>query len=291
MYFIAAIIIVAVGILCYKGYRNTTSVCINHINLEKGEQENSSTTPLRILHLSDIHLENLSVSPEELFDYIKQQPIDLIALTGDFMDRKRSMKKLPPYLEAIGRVKPAYGTYANFGNHDYVLKDKHFHQLKKLLQDHGIRTLQNENEVIDINGAYLNIIGIDDYGTGRSDLTASYDGLEDGYNLVLTHDPNVVLEMDDYQFDYLLSGHFHGGQIHWPKPYHLIKMGKLVRMDMVKGLQQYRGRPFYISEGLGQTGVNIRFGSRPEITFHQLDMPVEEVQANNTLTVREPAAG
>ncbi|MCY9457309.1 metallophosphoesterase, partial [Bacillus inaquosorum] len=29
-------------------------------------------------------------------------------------------------------------------------------------------------------------------------------------------------------------------------------------------------KPFYISEGLGQTGVNIRVGSRPEVTFHQI---------------------
>ncbi|SIA96504.1 phosphodiesterase YaeI [Mycobacteroides abscessus subsp. abscessus] len=76
--------------------------------------------------------------------------------------------------------------------------------------------------------------------------------------------------MKDYKYDYLLSGHFHGGQIHWPKPYHLAKMGKLVRMNMVKGLHYHNGMPFYISEGLGQTGVNIRIGSRPEITFHEI---------------------
>lgn len=47
-------------------------------------------------------------------------------------------------------------------------------------------------------------------------------------------------------------------------------MGKLVRMKMVKGLHYHGGKPFYISEGLGQTGVNIRIGSRPEITFHEI---------------------
>ncbi|MCY8451114.1 metallophosphoesterase, partial [Bacillus spizizenii] len=32
----------------------------------------------------------------------------------------------------------------------------------------------------------------------------------------------------------------------------------------------HHDKPFYISEGLGQTGVNIRVGSRPEVTFHQI---------------------
>jgi uncharacterized protein len=37
-------------------------------------------------------------------------------------------------------------------------------------------------------------------------------------------------------------------------------------------LHKHGGKPFYISEGLGQTGVNIRFGSRPEITLHHLTL-------------------
>ncbi|MGD6858347.1 hypothetical protein ACQCVO_25385, partial [Bacillus infantis] len=90
------------------------------------------------------------------------------------------------------------------------------------------------------------------------------------YSLFLIKVLTIRLEMKDYKYDYLLSGHFHGGQIHWPKPYHLAKMGKLVRMNMVKGLHYHNGMPFYISEGLGQTGVNIRIGSRPEITFHEI---------------------
>jgi uncharacterized protein len=87
---------------------------------------------------------------------------------------------------------------------------------------------------------------------------------------VLTHDPNIVLHMEDYPFDYLLAGHFHGGQIRYPKAYHLVKMGKLPRLNMIKGLHSHNNSPFYISEGLGQTGVNIRVGSRPEITFHDI---------------------
>ncbi|MBS4209950.1 metallophosphoesterase [Bacillus sp. FJAT-50079] len=253
----------------YKGYKNTHSVAINQIEIEKDAQQNDGD-PLRILHISDMHLENISITPEQLYEHIKMQPIDLIALTGDFLDRKRSIPKLVPYLQALNQLKPAYGAYAVFGNHDYVLRQPYFNQMKEMLNEHGFKTLQNENETIEIGGKQLNMIGIDDFSTKRSNLFKSYEGVERGYNLVITHDPNVVLVMSDYHFDYLLSGHFHGGQIHWPKPYHLVKMGKLVRMNMVKGLHQYLGRPFYISEGLGQTGVNIRVGSRPEITIHHL---------------------
>ncbi|MGJ9459727.1 metallophosphoesterase [Oceanobacillus sp. CF4.6] len=274
---IITIILILLSYFLYKGNKNTYAVTINDIHMEN-EQQTKSDQSLRILHLSDMHIENISITPEQLFEQLKNETIDLIALTGDFLDRKKSISRLIPYLKELRKLKPTYGSYAVFGNHDYVLRYPYFNQLKDLLNDYGFTTLQNENKTIDIDGKTVNIIGIDDFSTDHSDLEKSYDGVGTGYNLVLTHDPNIVLHMTDYPYDYLLSGHFHGGQIHWPKPYHLAKMGKLVQMNMVKGLQQYMGRSFYISEGLGQTGVNIRIGSRPEITFHSLQLREDKIE-------------
>ncbi|WP_199623301.1 metallophosphoesterase [Paenibacillus alkalitolerans] len=272
-YLIIALTAIILVRLFYKAYKNTHDVVINRINIGGQDGESMTDTPsMRVLHLSDMHLENISISPGRLYDLLKNEQIDLIALTGDFLDRKRTITKLIPYLETLNRLNAKYGMYAVFGNHDYVLRRKNFARLRKVLNDHGCKTLQNENETIRVGGVSVNLIGIDDHSTKRSDLAASYTGVRDGYNLVLTHDPNVVLDMGRYSFDYLLSGHFHGGQICWPKPYHLIKMGKLVRLNMVKGLHYHNGKPFYISEGLGQTGVNIRVGSRPEITLHELSL-------------------
>ena len=130
--------------------------------------------------------------------------------------------------------------------------------------------MQNENHVIYVQNKRVNIIDVDDFSTKRSDLTASYRRIRQGTNVILTHDPNIVLHMNEYHLDYLLAGHFHGGQICYPKAYHLAKMGKLAKMNVIKGLHMQDGKPFYSSEGLGQTEVNIRVGSRPEITLHQI---------------------
>lgn len=266
----AIILIPLLGFTFYKAHQNTHDVVLNHVSINT---PNSVGQPFRILHISDMHLENISISPEELYESLKNEPIDLIALTGDFLDRKRSIPRLLPYLNVLNQLHSKHGIYAVFGNHDYVLHHPNFLKLKTVLEENGCKTMQNENAALMINGKPLNIIGIDDFSTKRSDIVQSYKGLTNGYNLVLTHDPNIVLKMKDFAFDYLLSGHFHGGQIYWPKPYHLLKMGKLVRMNMIKGLQQHDGKSFYISEGLGQTGLNIRVGSRPEITIHTLSIP------------------
>lgn len=264
MIYLAGLIPIFIGF--YRAYKNTHELVVNQVRLNADEHA------LRVLHISDIHLENLSVTPDTLYNLSKGDRFDLIALTGDFLDRRKSIPKLIPYLEVFQSLSPRYGIYAVFGNHDYVLRNNDFIQLKRTLQSYDVKTMQNEHDVILCNGKRVNIIGIDDYSTNRSDFDQSYQGLKEGYNLVLTHDPNAVLQMQNYHFDYLLSGHFHGGQILYPKAYHLAKMGKLPKMNMIKGLHQYQGKPFYISEGLGQTGVNIRVGSRPEITIHEIGL-------------------
>jgi uncharacterized protein len=195
-----AITLAMLGCLLYKAYLNTQQVNMNKISLASGAQ-NQFGQDIHVLHLSDMHLENISITPNQLFDRLADEQIDLIALTGDFLDRPRSIPKLVPYLEVLNRLQPKYGMYAVFGNHDYVLKGADFASLQQTLEQCGCKTLRNENAVIDINGTRLNIIGIDDSSTERSDLTASFHGIGNGYRLVLTHDPNIVLKMRRYSFD------------------------------------------------------------------------------------------
>lgn len=255
----------------YRANQNTYNVAINTVTPVINPLGSSNSPNMRILHLSDLHLENLSITPENLYDQLKDEKFDLIALTGDYLERPKSIPRLEPYLEVIQELNPQYGTFAVFGNHDYYLCKDSFQLLKKTLENYNIKTMQNENETITVGQKLVHIIGIDDNHSNRSNLELSYKGVsEEGIKLVLTHDPNLVLDMDQYQFDYLLAGHFHGGQICWPKPYHLRKFGKLVRLNLIKGLIHYKGKMFYINEGLGQTLFNIRIGSRPEITIHEL---------------------
>ncbi|PJW13306.1 metallophosphoesterase [Geobacillus sp. Manikaran-105] len=271
-FFVVLAILLLLALAIRKAHRNTYEAVLHKVQV--GGCSEGGDGALRILQLSDLHLEKLSITPDDLYDKLKDEAIDLIALTGDFLDREESIAKLSPYLAALNALKPTYGMYAVFGNHDYVLQGEPFARLKATLEAHGCVVLQNETKTITVNGQTVNIIGIDDFYTGRSDIKKAYAGVKDGINLVLTHDPDIVPHMKDYHFDYLLSGHFHGGQIHWPKPYHLAKMSKtLTERNMIKGYHEWEGKPFYINEGLGQTGVNIRIGSKPEVTLHLLALP------------------
>ncbi|TCS83981.1 hypothetical protein EDD72_10219 [Tepidibacillus fermentans] len=263
-----AIPLLAFGLLYYYSHRNTYKPEFNHIQLRINGIKTKK--PIHILHLSDLHMEKISITPSQLYQQLKEEEIDLIALTGDYLDKAKNINKFLQYLAVLHQRQPKYGIYVVFGNHDYLLRDR-IHYFRQKIEETGAIVLINESHTIQIHGQIVNIIGIDDHFSGRSDISKAYQNIEkNGINLVLSHDPNIVLQMEGYPFDYLLSGHFHGGQIHWLKPYHLVKMGKLARQNMIKGLHFHKERPFYISEGLGQTGLNIRLRSRPEITIHTL---------------------
>lgn len=276
-------------ILIVRAYRNTFQLQTNEISIEiKTSQKEGS---LRVLHLSDLHMENLSISADHVVQEMKDEPIDLIAITGDLLDREHNIPKAVGYVEQLMKLQPNLGIYVVFGNHDYVLRPNKLAQLKAELERIGCRVLVNETDTVSSPLGKLHIIGIDDYATRRSDLTKTYRSVsDDGVRLVLTHDPNVVLQMKSFHYDYLLSGHFHGGQIHWPKPFHLAKMGKLPRMNIVQGLHFHDDRPFYISEGLGQTGLNIRLRSRPEMTIHTLHAPAQQIQPQAVESARAALA-
>jgi hypothetical protein len=269
--------------LGFKAYRNTFHPTINRISIDIPREKrhiNGAFPPIRILHLSDLHMENISIKPEGLVADLADEALDLIAITGDFLDRAYNIPKAISFVEQLQQLSPRLGTFVVFGNHDYLLPAAKLDLLQRELEGVGCRVLRNETVTLDAADVKLHVIGVDDYATRHSDLAKSFQQVPgDGLRLVLTHDPNVVLEMQEYDYDYLLSGHFHGGQIHWPKPFHLAKMGQLPRMNIVKGLHYLNGRPFYISEGLGQTGLNVRLRSRPEITVHTLQsQPAPQAQ-------------
>lgn len=267
MILLGVVLLPILSYLIYRAYKNTYLPIINNVDLKLKNSINNQA--LKILHLSDFHMEKISISPKQLNEELGDKEVDLIALTGDYLEKIKNIDKFVDYLITLKELKPKYGIYVVFGNHDYLLKG-HIDKFQKIIESTGAIVLKNENRSLIIDNRRVNIIGIDDFKTKHSDLEKSYENLNSGVNIVLTHDPNVVLKMKNYHFDYLLSGHFHGGQIYWPLPFHLLKLGKLPKKNIIKGLNFHLEKPYYINEGLGQTLLNLRLGSRPEITLHTI---------------------
>lgn len=265
--------------LLSKGYWNTFRPELKFIDLSIDGRMNTPMEDLKILHLTDIHIENLSVSSDKVKKMIKHETFDLIALTGDYVDRVTSIDSFLDFLKGIMEIPTRFGVFAVWGNHDWLLKKDELNILKEKMEELGVIVLENETKTLYKHHTPIHIIGIDDHYSGHSDVHQAFAKVpEEGIRVILTHDPLVVNQMN-YTFDYLISGHFHSGQIHYPIPFHSLKMGLKPFKKYLSGLQYHQNGIYYISGGLGQTGLTFRLGCRPEITVHRLHTKANRIAA------------
>ncbi|MDR6550261.1 metallophosphoesterase [Paenibacillus qinlingensis] len=217
---------------------------------------------LRILQISDLHVERLRISPARIAAIIDKEKPDYICITGDFTKHRKSLPKLEAYLRALSICHVPI--YCVLGNHDY--QQKNVTELIQLLSKYGLHLLRNES----LHLEKFDLIGIDDFDSRKSDIGAAFQTVDPSKpKIIITHDPNVVLHIDK-AYDYLMAGHLHGKQFNIPYFFKIKDAGKLPRMGIYKGLHKQSNGAYYISKGIGQTGINARFLVRSEITIHEL---------------------
>src|SRR5690625_7385012 len=107
MFFMIIFIILAFSWLIYRAYNNTKDIQINKIQIES-PVSSSTHQPFTILHLSDLHVENISLTPEQLEKKIRKESFDLIVLTEVFLDLRRSFPKLANILKFLNKYQPIF---------------------------------------------------------------------------------------------------------------------------------------------------------------------------------------
>ncbi|MCI3927158.1 metallophosphoesterase [Paenibacillus sp. TRM 82003] len=218
---------------------------------------------VRIVQISDLHVEKLRVSPERLRTLVECEKPDYLFLTGDYTQRLRYVPKVDLYLKELQQV--GVPIYAVLGNHDYRLRWDMW-ALFDIFRKRDIPLLQNEA----VRMRDFTIIGIDDLVSGRARASKAFQDVgHDEKTIVITHDPNISSKIRQ-PFDYLMSGHLHGKQFQVPFLYYFKEKGPLARKGIYKGLHRNAYGTFYISKGIGQAQINARFLVRSEITVHEL---------------------
>ncbi len=217
-----------------------------------------------ILHISDLHVDMNEVAMNRLIGLVGSMQYDVCVLTGDY--RGRTFGPFQPALDGVARV----GThlkqpiYAVLGNHDTI-------QMVPGLEAMGIRVLLNECETIVRNNQRIYLAGIDDAHFFRMDnIEKSALSIPRGeFSILLSHTPEVYRQAAHANFDLMLSGHTHGGQICLPGSIP-IKLEAVLPRRMGAGPWQYGDMTGYTSVGAGSSVVPVRLNCPPEITLHHL---------------------
>ena len=218
----------------------------------------------KILHISDMHVDLNEVAMQHLIELVDGMQYDLCVLTGDY--RGKTFGPFEAAVEGVAKVRarlkePIYGV---LGNHDTI-------QMVPAMEAMGIRMLLNECEVIARGDQRIYLAGIDDAHFFRVDNIekAALQIPKDEFSILLSHTPEIYGQAAHANFNLLLSGHTHGGQLCLPGSIP-IKLEAVLPRRMGAGAWQYHNMIGYTSVGAGSSVVPVRLNCPPEITLHCL---------------------
>lgn len=219
---------------------------------------------LRILHVSDFHLGTISLNGRALgkaVDWAAGRELDLVAVTGDLVSRRRGVRTL---VSELGRLRPRHGTYAVLGNHDVASTRDPFSRPADLSGLESAVLLEHESVVLDVGGSKVQVAG------GDPRRHREPHGLladpEADLRLLLVHFPDPAQTLAPGRFQVILAGHLHGGQICVPTPGGKVRLEHL-RARYWEGLFELPQGTLHVSRGLGTSFVPFRFLARPEATI------------------------
>jgi uncharacterized protein len=226
--------------------------------------------PVRILHLSDTHVERTTRRERILPGLIDREHPDLILLTGDYLNLSYldDPTALADAHHLFTQIHAPLGAYAVQGTVDDPPG-----LMQRLFEGTDITILDNQVKEVAVPGGALSLVGIRNTGYWQDQNVLSQTAPQAaGYRILLYHTPDLIEAAASDGIDLYLAGHTHGGQVRLPF------YGALVTFSVhgkkyEAGRYQFGSMTAYVSRGLGMEGSiapRIRFLCPPEVVVIDL---------------------
>jgi predicted MPP superfamily phosphohydrolase len=248
--------------------------------------------PVRLLHISDLHVERFSRREIRLLRMVRAVAPDLIVLTGDYLNLSyvddpvahADARRVLAALSSDGETAIRGGVYAVLGS---PLVDRNS---ASLFDGLPIHLLRDEVATIDWPAPTspcgsegqvrrLALIGLDCSHDPERDAERLASVVEQvprhAFRVLLYHSPELMPIAPGFDVNLYLCGHTHGGQVRLPLYGALLTSSKLgKRFEM--GYYRLEDTHLYVSRGLGLEGLGaprVRFLCPPEITLVSIQGP------------------
>lgn len=270
------IIICLVLVILYSYYIEPKLIDYKEYEI-KDENITDNFDGFKIVQISDIHYGTVYDKKQlkSLVKSINRQKPDIVVLTGDLISENMHMTgdKANDITNELSKIEAPIGKYAVNGDED--LK---FDEWTNIINGSGFINLNNAYDTIYKKGySFMMIAGVsssfDKQAVGDK-LTESVNYInsfdKDGpiYKILLMHEPDTIDEIDNNQFDLVLSGHSLHGQV------------KLFTIPLIlkDGGKKYSGGHYklentdlYVSNGLGTFDYNFRLFNTPSYNIYKFN--------------------
>jgi predicted MPP superfamily phosphohydrolase len=243
--------------------------------------------PLRVLHISDLHMTANQRSKQEWVAGLAALEPDLVINTGDNL---AGFDAVPGTLKALDPLMDRPGAFVMASNDYFAPKPKNplkyfwpdhkrvhgnplpWRDLRDGMQDRGWLDLTNAAGELSVDGRRIAFAGVDDSHLKRDryDQVAgpADPGADVRIGLAHSPEPRVLDRFAADGYDLLLSGHTHGGQLRVPF-YGALVTNCGIDRERVRWLHRWTDRTWlHVSAGLGTSPyAPVRFACPPEATL------------------------
>lgn len=267
----ATILLLLLVILAVWLYRDNTAVMTTRINVKSPDLPGNFASFV-LVQVSDLHNTEFGNQQKKLLSAIAAAAPDLIAVTGDLLDSRRTdTEKALAFIEGALKIAPVY--YVT-GNHESRIDT--FPQFEAALTAKGVSVLRNEGTTIKQGDSRIRLIGLDDPTFSMDHQTIKNSGIidktlgdlerEDGiYTILLCHRPELFDVYAGHGIDLALCGHAHGGQVRLPLLGGIYAPNQGLWPKYQSGLYTKGKTNMVVSRGLGNSLDPVRVHNRPEL--------------------------
>ena len=235
---------------------------------------NPSTLPVRVMHLTDTHIERNSFREATVIQKVNALHPDMIILTGDYLNLSRlsDSTSAAHFRQFVAQLQAPYGIYAVRGSVEPSLES-----MAWLVEGTNVVWLEQEAVTVNVRGQPVTLVGVACSHQQERDVARLAQAMEgvspDAFTLLLYHSPDLMREAVEHRVDLYLGGHTHGGQLRLPF-YGAVATSSIYGKRYVAGLFEENSTRMYISRGIGFEGGGMpraRFLCRPEIVSLELE--------------------
>lgn len=256
-----------------------------HLTVTEYNHASDKKKSAKILFISDLHGRSFGESNSRLLEKIGGQSPDIICLDGDFIDSDNTPEDNAEFINLVDKLTETAPVYYAYGNHDLDYFEQNGDALINDLENHGCTVLDKNYVDITIKDVEIRLGGLYDYAFNQKCVRNSvwrasdtYKFLSDFQNtdrtkILLSHRPDSFIYADNtnWNIDYVLSGHTHGGLWRFPFIGGVFAPEQGFFPEYDKGEFQLGDITMIISSGFaGHRGIP-RLNNCPEISILELN--------------------
>ena len=217
-----SLIVLLIALIVWTIWGNT-ALMINKVTISSSRIP-SSFSGFRIAQVSDLHNAEFGENNVRLLKMLSESMPDIIVITGDLVDAQHT--EIDVALDFVKEAIQIAPVYYVTGNHEAGLSE--YNELQSGVEMFGAIVLADKAIQLERDGAEITLIGLSDpnftirddiFGEVPAMITTKLEGLmdtENGYNILLSHRPELFETYVRCGVDLVFSGHAHGGQFRLP---------------------------------------------------------------------------